>query len=401
MADYVANHPQSQFTSPQTLNNGVNARRARIGVLGQFLGDWHYGLVYDFGGTTDSLNANNAKPINSGIQLALLSYTGLNPLAIEGGYGTVPWTLDEATNSNDTLFLERASAVNIATGIAAGDFRAYGGARAFDDRYWLGAYATGPRSGDNRLNGEQLGVVLRGTHQVLQTSEYSLHLGLDGEHLFSPNRNAAAAAGAQTPFALSDQPELRVDPTTFLNTGTINTRDIDVYGGELAAAYQNFFFQSEYYHYSVNQQNFSFPSPRLNFYGWYAEASWALTGEQRRYDPERSGYFAIQPANPLSLNGSGWGALELAVRYSYVDLNSHAVPGQVTQGVGGTGGVFGGTQRIYTLGLNWYPNNNIRFMLDFMHGDIDKLNGIAGSVPLGTPIGTRFEAIALRTQVAF
>jgi phosphate-selective porin OprO and OprP len=48
-------HPNSASTNPQKLDNGVNVRRARIGVLGKFFGDWNYALIYDFGGSSDGL----------------------------------------------------------------------------------------------------------------------------------------------------------------------------------------------------------------------------------------------------------------------------------------------------------------------------------------------------------
>src|SRR5262245_6937055 len=37
--------PNTPFTSVRQLDDGVNARRARIGVLGTFMGDWNYALV--------------------------------------------------------------------------------------------------------------------------------------------------------------------------------------------------------------------------------------------------------------------------------------------------------------------------------------------------------------------
>jgi phosphate-selective porin OprO and OprP len=50
-------HPNTASTVPQRLDDGVNLRRARIGVLGKFGGDWNYALIYDFGGSSDALPA--------------------------------------------------------------------------------------------------------------------------------------------------------------------------------------------------------------------------------------------------------------------------------------------------------------------------------------------------------
>src|SRR5712671_4618878 len=46
-------HPNTPATVPQRLDNGVNVRRARIGVVGKFMEDWNYALIYDFGGSSD------------------------------------------------------------------------------------------------------------------------------------------------------------------------------------------------------------------------------------------------------------------------------------------------------------------------------------------------------------
>src|SRR5258706_221000 len=115
--------PNSAATIPQRLDDGVNARRARIGVIGKFFGDWNYALIYDFAGSSDGFASTasvGGRAVGflpggalSGIANAYLSYTGFKPfggkLAIEGGYIDVPYTLDEATSWNEILFLERAS----------------------------------------------------------------------------------------------------------------------------------------------------------------------------------------------------------------------------------------------------------------------------------------------------
>jgi phosphate-selective porin OprO/OprP len=97
-------HPSTAATVPQRLDNGVNARRARIGVAGKFLNDWNFALIYDFGGTSDGFGGTGSVGGTavgflpggalSGLENAYLSYTGLKPfggqLAIEGGVMDVP-----------------------------------------------------------------------------------------------------------------------------------------------------------------------------------------------------------------------------------------------------------------------------------------------------------------------
>jgi phosphate-selective porin OprO/OprP len=61
-----------------------------------------------------------------------------------------------------------------------------------------------------------------------------------------------------------------------------------------------------------------------------------------------------------------------------------------------TGGVFGGQQQIAALALSWYPNDWVRFILQFQHTNVNKLNA-AGKLQ----IGQRFETLAGRAQVAF
>jgi phosphate-selective porin OprO and OprP len=111
----------------------------------------------------------------------------------------------------------------------------------------------------------------------------------------------------------------------------------------------------------------------------------------RRNSPLYSAYAAyggIIPANPFSLWGGGWGACEIAGRVSTMNLNDQ---------LGTTNGVAGGQQTIYSAGLNWYVNGNIRLMFDYLHGNIAKQISPTNS----GNAGARFDAFAMRTRVAF
>jgi phosphate-selective porin OprO/OprP len=181
---------------------------------------------------------------------------------------------------------------------------------------------------------------------------------------------------------------LRIDPTTLVSTAAIaGASGAQVYSAEAAGTYGPLFFQGEYFWYNVDRNAFA-PLPSLKFQGGYAEAAYVLTGESRRYNAGSASYGGIAPANPFSLSSGGWGAWEIAGRYSTIDLNDR---------LAFANGVAGGRQTIYTLALNWYVNRNVRLMLDYLHGNVAKQ---ISPTNFGDA-GAKFDAIAMRTQVAF
>jgi phosphate-selective porin OprO and OprP len=451
---YTGYNPAPMTLDRKGLSDGIDLRRARIGVIGTFMSDWHYAFVYDFGNTADSNNLDNAlasansstSPTTSnnflsGVENAFITYNGFYshgqqfPVAIDFGIMDVPWTLEEATSSNDLMFLERSSAQVIAATFGGGDFRSAFGARSNNDRYWLGAFLTGPDAGALHTAGAscntgttavtagtpcvtsaqmtglgpQLSFLARGGYQVVQEQNATFHIGFNYANLFAPRTGANLDA-----IQLTDRPELRIDPTTFLNTGNIPASGGQVYGVEVAASYYNFFAQGEYYHYVIDTRagvpalpgnlQGGVPGPTLNFDGGYLQASYSIGGT-RHYDATRGAYTGVIPETPLAPGSAGWGALELAGRYTIVNLNSpdlttavlgpaYSAPGVFT---GGTTTYGGGKETTYGIGLNWYPNNNMKFMLDYEHVVVDNPQFFNGANYRGATI----DWIAARSQLVF
>ncbi len=396
---YFGFHPDSRYTGPQDLSTGVNARRARIGVSGA-AGDFSYTFIYDAGNSQDTTQR--------GIEALQLTYNGIKGMAADIGYSSTPFTLDQATSSNDLLFLERSTPTNIAINYNAGDFRSNAGVRFFSDRYWLGAYVTGPSSSSDShtQTGERLGAFQRATFQVLKGPDYSLHLGVAYDELIrAPNSgdttNSVTSNGTPDTLTLSDQPELRIDPTALVNSGVIGTAVNPVTGGsvfdvETAATFRNFFYQGEYFHYTVDRKGLG----DADFDGGYAQASWIITGENHKYNPPSGSYTRVVPTHPLSITDGGLGAFEVAARVSYVDEIANYTPRLSLAAQ--PDAINGGRQAGYTLGVNWYPNSVLRFMLDYNHIDFDKSQTAAAvGAPLRTNIGSRFNALSLRSQVVF
>jgi phosphate-selective porin OprO and OprP len=386
MGGYFQNvNPNTEFPH---LNNGVNLRRGRLYFLGTF-DHFTANITPDFGDRPDGVVSLFEANVN---------YIGIKPLTFTVGYYH-PWvSLDDATNPANELFLERPGIVNVYRRLAAGIARASLGANAATEDYFASAYVTGPRFGAQQptlLNGEQLGLVGRLAVRPYRDDDWNLHAGVSGQMVFRPDVTASGTPGvSRTTLDFGVDAELEIDFNQLVNTGSLSASGANAYGGALGASWRNFLVMSEFYQINVNQSKLpGVPSPTLGFNGGYVDLAWVLTGEPIPYNITRAAWSRPKPAHPFSVGDGGIGAWEIAARYSALNLDSNVIPG-VPQSV--TGGVYGGQQQVASVALSWYPNDWLRFMLQFQHTNINKLNS-AGTVQ----IGQRFETLAARAQAAW
>ena len=362
---------------------GQNLRRARIPFVFKY-DDFQINLTPEFGGSPDGTPTLFEANIN---------WTPVKPLTLTVGYYKPQITLQDSMSSNDFLFLERPSIAEVARGIAAGDARAVVGARYGAERYFLTGYLTGGTYGSQTAAGatpQQTGVTARAAGRPVASEDWDLHLGFSASDAFRIQRTSAG----QT-INLQDRPELRIDQNRLVSTGVLNARSAYEYGPEFGVRWKNFLVQGEYIRLGVDRNNggAAVATPGLSFDGGYVEASWVITGEPRSYVPEGGAFGAPKPKQPFSLKTGGSGAFELVGRYSHIDLNDRVTRALAASA---TGGVYGGSQDVYAVGLNWYPNAQLRVMLDYDFITVDRLN------PSGTiQIGQRVQAVALRAQAAF
>jgi phosphate-selective porin OprO/OprP len=362
-------------------NDGANFRRARLGVTGDLFKDFEYGIVLDVGGSPDGSTV---------LDEAFLAFKGLKPLTFQIGAFKPPLTMEDSTSSNEITFIERASAVNVATSQTAGTARNAVGVKANGQQWFAAAFLTGSTPGVE-VDDEAVGATLRAAGRPLMEKDYNLHIGAWGTELFRPPQTA----GAVQTLTLQDRPELRVDSNRLVSTGALPADGFAAWGLEAAGNYKSFSLQGEYMKFYLDQDNGPNPTalrPSLDFDGYYVAASWVLTGESRTYSSSRAAYGSPRPAKPFSLSAGTWGAFELAYRYSVLNLDDENPATGIALST--TGGARGGEQTIHTVGLNWYLNNHIRLMFNYLHVDVDRLNA-AGTVQ----VGQDYDAVALRTQV--
>ena len=155
----------------------------------------------------------------------------------------------------------------------------------------------------------------------------------------------AALARDRTRFRVSSKPESGLLPS-LVNTGRL--ADVDqtaTVGAELLALRGPVTFQGEYFHMFVDR---SASRPDPEFQGGYAQVSWVITGERRRYSRSLGVLGGVRPRHD-------WGAAEIGVRYSAIDLNDETVNG--------------GSLRNWTVGANWYIRENLRLSANYIAVD--------------------------------
>ena len=242
--------------------------------------------------------------------------------------------------------------------------------RASGDRWLAAAAFTGSRTGPGEDSGQR-GVVGRLTGVPVRANGLLLHLGLSGAVSYRPPR----ADGARR-VSLSDAPELALDEVSSpLDAGSIRARTARTGGFEAGLGWDRLWVQGEYYGIAVDRAG-----PRNGtraFTGWYAQAAWTVLGQPRQYKTDSAAWSAPKPDEGGFNPAAGrWGAVEVAGRYSTIDLND--------------GEVRGGRQGVWTAGVGWIPAEPLRFVLQYQHTTVE-----------GGDESRRFQAVALRAQVKF
>jgi phosphate-selective porin OprO/OprP len=285
--------------------------------------------------------------------------------------------------------------------IAGGDSRTAAGVLAAGERWNVSAVVAG-NTVTNQTFDEQLSFLGRAAVTPVKSADALIHLGLNTTVVINPAASGPDVAGAAaTPIRLRDRPEIRVDGTRLFDTGNIDSNGLTSIGGEFAGQYRNFSAQAEYFDIKVDRKG---PLSNPHFNGWYVQGAWTITGEPRRYAMGAAGFDTPRPAKVFNPKTGQWGAWELALRYTDLDLNHH--PGAAGT-VQAADAVRGGEQKIVTLGLNWYPNSAVRFLLNVQDVSVDRLSpggtafGAAATPPAGAQVGQDFQVYSLRTQYAF
>ena len=290
-------------------------------------GDFDYNVLFEFGG---------AGVEDAGhIQELWLQYTGLKPFRFRVGAFPPSYGLEDQGSTNGSLFLERPAISDITRSVAGGDFREAGQLVASDNKRWFANVALTTRvvgvTNSAALGGaptfnQSFGGIARVAVLPLVGDDYLVHLGAHGSRVFNVADGGGpdVAITGRYPVQFRERPELRVDGTRLIDTGTINASHVNTVGAEVAAQKGPVMVQGEYERITVERLASALRNP--HFTGWYVEGGWMLTGEHRRYNTGTFAFDGPTVDHPFDFRQGTYGAFELAARYSVTDLNYN--PGQ-------------------------------------------------------------------------
>lgn len=388
------------------IQNGSDFRRARLSANGNLTDITKYFFQMDFAffgrpTFTDVWVEQNEVPLLGNVRI---------------GQWKQPFSLEVVSSFRYTTFVERSSLFQAFT-----PFRHY--ATGFQNHsedlqfQWAASVmATGQdQYGGSLANAGGWGTAERFTwvpiwDEASNGREY-LHLGVG--HFFNapPNKttvfrtipelyigqNAAGAVGSSgqaQPGAFNGTP-------FFVNTGNMGVSSYNVLGTELLWVEGPFSLQSEAMVNYVNQidnraNTVNYQNPDGNstamFYGAYVSVGYFLTGEHRPYDRATGQIDRIKPFHNFSpwKDDCGWGAWELAGRWSLINLND--------------ANIRGGQMTDYTAAVNWYVNPNWKICFNYIHS-MPNFSYQGGNPATGLPAtafyGSTTNMFDIRVQMDF
>jgi phosphate-selective porin OprO/OprP len=330
-------------------NIGTEFRRVRIYNSGKMYGTVKYKLQLDFAGGKIAF-----KDV----------FIELNKLPIKGnvrvGHFKEPLRLEALTSSKYITFMERGFPIAFAPERNTGAMYH----TTFGDKLSIqsGVFRNSDTFGNDKSATNNVNITSRITYLAISDGDKLLHLGISN----SIRKNS------DNDYGFSSRAENHMGSELLSVEFTNQVKDVNIIAGEIAYVNSSLSLQGEVVQTTVNTENGQGNAPFAHeIISYYGQLSYFLTGESRSYKSSLTGFGRVKPKNNYGENG--WGALEVAARFSAIDMQED------------------GSLEDFTIGLNWYLNPNTRVMLNYVIGE---LTDGAGEV-------TTENAVMMRIQLDF
>jgi len=340
------------FEDKNDLGENFGLADARLELQGIFRKD----LAYRFSGGIFASSDGGKISIKD----LYVRYLGLRPFFVTAGQQAEPFSLEAGTSTKRVTFMQRG----LPNAFAPGDTFGLAIEGSGDRWHAKGGIFLGDGASQKDQGDQGKGITGRVTAQPIARASSSLFIG---------GSFSLRNTGFDDDVQFENRPEMSLTDIRYVNTGSITgATSIRRLGVEAVAIWGPYSVQAEYMGARVPRANFGDPE----FHGWYVFASWFPTGESRNYSLRTGNFRPITPKHD-------YGAIELAARYSSIDLTSETV--------------FGGEEKNVTFGVNWYVRPRIRLMANYVFVWADENANDNGTV-LGNDSP---QALMFRFQIHF
>ncbi|MFH1320860.1 MAG: porin [Bacteroidota bacterium] len=320
------------------LNNGTEFRRARFYSAGQLYHNVKYKLQLDFA-------SGNISFKDVYIELVKLPAVG----NFRVGHFKEPFRLEALTSSKYITFMERAFPIEFFPERNTG-FMFYNDLLSKRISWQAGFFRRSDGTGNDKQADDGYNITGRLTGLPINNKEKRqlLHLGLAYSYRKPDNKT----------YEIKSKPESHL-ANDYVSTGTIGDVDnINLIGTEAALVLGSFSIQGEFVHSSVRAKTDT-TANNYSFSTYYGQVSYFLTGENRNYKNSYLGFDRVSPKNNFGNGKGGLGALEIALRYSGINLDSDSI--------------IGGQLNNITIGLNWHLNPATRIMTNYVLAQLNNV----------------------------
>jgi phosphate-selective porin OprO/OprP len=276
-----------------------------------------------------------------------------------------PVGLERLQSGSDTVFVERALPTNLVPNRDLG-LQLHGDLWKGVLGYQLGAFngvPDGSSADIDSTRGKELAARIF-AHPFKTGSLNLRHLGFGVSATHGTSHGSATASGVAPYRTAGQQPffSYRADGTA---TGTVVAD-----GNKERLSPQAYWYRGRLgvlAEHVVSSQEVRLDAIRetIRNEAWQATVSFLVTDDMATFK-------AVAPGRPFELERSGWGALELAARYSALEIGDEAFP------IFANAATSASEADEYGIGVNWYLTRNVRIALDYLETRFEG-GGLAGA----------------------
>lgn len=348
--DIMLINQDDSLNAHYTAENGSEFRRARLYTSGTLFNNIKFKFQVDFA------------PAKVVLKDVYLTFTRIPVIGnFQAGNFKQPFSMEMITSSNTITEMERPLTNQL-------DHDRDLGVMVFNDHLdsrlaWQAGYFV-PSNNNGKYSGNKYQITARvSTLPLYNTNNGYKILNIDIAYSYHYDD--------QKERVIDAKPEAHLAPS-YLKLNIDAVKDQHQANVGMALVLGPVAFQAAYTFAMMHPASISTLSENQYYFdAYFGTISWFITGEHKNFSKSKTAFDFIKPKKNLGKGGAG--AFEVSVRYSSIDFDYKDIQSGMLNDI--------------TIGLNWYVNPAVRYMINYINADVKDLG--------------RANIFQMRFQVAF